>query len=96
MPFQKKETPDFSNSETSQEFVQEAHDNKALMQKELDVNHAEQVLLDKRIRMMKSFMNDLPSSDPQYSMLAAQIQMDGLEISELKVRETLLTQKLSE
>ena len=95
MQFQKNDTPDFSNAETRQEFVQSAHDSKTLMQKELDVNQAEQILLDKRLRMMKSFMNDLPSSDPQYSMLALQIQMDQLEINELKVGETILIQKLT-
>ncbi len=94
-PFQKKEPPDFSNPERQRAFVQETHDSKALMQKELDVNQAERVLLEKRIRLMQSFINDLPSSDPQYSMLAAQVKMDKLELDELKIRENLLIQKLS-
>lgn len=95
-PFPKKETPDFSKAEVQQAFVQETHDGKSLMQKELDVNQQEQILLAKRIQMMKSFINDLPSSDPQYSMLLTQIHMDQVEIDELKVRETLLHQRLSE
>lgn len=95
-PFPKKETPDFSKAEVQQSFVAQTHDSKELMQKELDVNQAEQVLLDKRICMMKTFLNELPSSDPQYSMLAVQIQMDQLEHDELKIRETFLIQKLSE
>lgn len=94
--FPKKEVPDFSKAEVQQAFVQETHDSKSLMQKELDVNKAEQILLDQRIRMMKSFINDLPSSDPQYSMLIGQVQMDQIESDELKVREILLIQKLSE
>ncbi len=95
-PFPKKEAPDFSKIDVQQSFVQQTHDSKELMQKELDVNQEEQILLDKRIRMMKTFLNDLPSSDPQYSMLAVQIQMDQVEMDELKVRETFLVQKLSE
>ncbi len=96
-PFPKKENaPDFSKPDVRQSFVQDAHDSKALMQKELSVNQAEQVLLNQRLQMMKGFTNELPSSDPQYSMLLAQIQMDQVELDELKTRETLLIQKLSE
>ncbi len=95
-PFQKKENaPDFSNPLVQQAFIQDTHNSKDLIQKELDVNQAEQILLKKRILLMKDFINDLPSSDPQYSMLVIQVQMDQVEIDELKNREHLLTQKLS-
>ncbi len=94
--FPKEKTPDFSKIEAQQAYVREAHDSKALMQKELDVNLAEQILLNQRVQLMKGFLNDLPSSDPQYSMLAAQIQMDQLELDELRVRASLLSQKLSD
>ncbi len=90
----KEEAPDFSKAAVQQAFVQSASDSKSLMQKELDVNQAEQVLLTQRIQLTKSFINDLPSSDPQYAMLLTQLQMDQVEIDELKVRETLLIQKL--
>lgn len=92
--FQKKEDSEFSKEEIVQAFVQETHDSKSLMQKELDVNQAEQVLLHKRIELMKSTLNEIASSDPQYSMLAVQIQMDQIEIDELKFRELILIQKL--
>lgn len=96
-PFPKKEnTSDFSNPNIQQEYVQSAEDSKALMQKELDVNQAEQNLLKKRIALMKTFINDLPSSDPQYSMLVMQVEMDQVEMDELKNREILLMQKLSD
>lgn len=96
-PFPKKEeTPDFSKPAIQQAFVQSTSDSKSLMQKELDVNQAEQTLLIQRIQLMKSFINDLPSSDPQYSLLLTQLQMDQIEMDELKVRETLLIQKLEE
>jgi hypothetical protein len=96
-PFQKKENaPDFSKAEVRQAFVQDTSDSKALMQKELDVNQAEQVLLKQRIAIMKSFVNDIPSSDPQYSMMLLQVQMDQIEMDELKNREILLIQQLSD
>lgn len=96
LPFPKKEnTPDFSNPSVQQAFVQDTRDSKSLMQKELDVNQAEQVLLKQRISLMKGFINDLPSWDPQYSMLVLQVEMDQIELDELKNRETLLTQNLS-
>lgn len=94
--FPKKETtPNFSDPNARQAYVQQVQNTKELMQKELDVNQAEQNLLVKRIELMKSFVNDIPSYDPQYSMLLLQIQMDQVEIDELKVRETVLNQILS-
>lgn len=96
LPFPKKEnTPDFSNPSVQQAFVQDTQDSKSLMQKELDVNQAEQVLLKQRISLMKGLINDIPSSDPQYSVLALQVQMDQIELDELKNREALLIQNLS-
>ncbi len=95
-PFPKKENaPDFSNPTIRQAFVQNTENSKELMQKELDVNQAEQLLLKKRIDLMNSLVNDLPSWDPQYAMLLRQVQMDQIEIDELKFRQTLLSQKLS-
>ena len=96
-PFPNKENaPNFSNPAVRQAFVQETHSSKELMQKELDVNQAEQVLLKQRVELMKSFVNDLPSSDPQYSMLLIQVQMDQVEMDELKIRESFLIHKLTE
>ncbi|HSX25466.1 MAG TPA: hypothetical protein VLE89_00475 [Chlamydiales bacterium] len=92
----KESAPDFSNPSVEQAYVQEAHDVKSLLQKELDVNQMEQNLLQQRIAMMRSFINDLPASDPQYSMLLTQIQMDNIEMDELKTRETILIQNIEE
>lgn len=89
-------SPDFSNPRIQQEFVHDAKTSKSLMQKELSVNQAEQTLLAQRIATMKSLANDLPSSDPQYSMLILQVQMDKIELDELKARAMLLSQKLSD
>ena len=96
-PFPKREpTPDFSNPAVQKSFVENTHTSKELMQKELSVNQAEQVLLRQRIELMSSFVNDIPSSDPQYSMLLTQVQMDQIELDELRTRETILSQSLNE
>jgi hypothetical protein len=92
----KENAPNFADPLIRQAYAQDTHSSKELMQKELDVNQAEQILLKKRIELMKSFVNDLPASDPQYSMMLIQVQMDLVEMDELKTRATLLTQKLTE
>lgn len=90
----KDSSPDFSNPEVRNAFVKNTENSKDLIQKELSVNQAEQVLLNQRIQLMKSFINDLPSSDPQYSMMLAQVKMDQIEIDELKIREDFLRNQL--
>jgi hypothetical protein len=96
-PFYKKhEAPNFGSPAVQKAYIEEIGTNRELMQKELSVNQEEQNLLGKRIQMMKEFINDLPASDPQYSMLAVQIQMDQIELDELKTRETIVSQRISE
>lgn len=90
----KDDPPNFSNPSERESFVQDTENRKDLLQKELAVNLAEQNLLSKRIELMKSFLNDLPSSDPHYSMMAVQIKMDQIEMDELKAREALLQKQL--
>lgn len=92
----KESAPNFANPAVQQSFVQDAKTSKALLQKELSVNQAEQALLGQRIAMMKDFINQLPASDPQYSMMLAQTHMDQIEMDELKTRASFLTQNLSE
>ena len=93
-PFKDDSTPNFSKPEIRQAFVEEAHTAADLLHKELDVNLAEQALLEDRIRMMNQFINDLPSSDPQYSMMLSQLQMDQVELDELKRRADTIEEQL--
>ena len=86
-PFKKNPSPDFSNPKFQHAYVQDAQDALSLLNKELAVNQAEQSLLKQRIRLMQEFLSDLPASDPQYSMILTQLQMDRIEIDELKRRE---------
>ncbi len=76
------------------EYVQNIANAKSLLQKELDINQAEQKLLRQRIAIMSEFVQDLPSSDPQYSMIYIQLKMDQIEIDELSDRETTLIERL--
>ena len=94
--FRRPETPDLSNPAIQKLFVEEVSSGYDLVEKELAVNLSSQNLLEKRIRMMQSFVNDLPSSDPQYSMLLIQIQMDRVELDELKLRSSFLREQITE
>ena len=93
--FKKPDTPDFSNPHIQKMFIEDAHSKSDLIKKEIEVNKAEQLLLGQPIQMMSGFVNDLPASDPHYSMLLVQVQMDRVEIDELKSRETNLAERLS-
>ena len=93
--FKKDDTPDFSNPAVQKAYVDASHDSKDLMHKEFDVNLAEQNLLGKRISLMKQLINDIPSSDPQYSMLLLQVKADLVELDELRVRAAVLSQILA-
>ena len=92
-PFKKESAPDFSNPEVQRHFVQMTHSNGELLHKELDVNHAQQTLLKQRIEMMTGFLNDLPAIDPHYNMLLTQMQMDRIELDELKKRADLISKE---
>lgn len=94
--FPKKENaPNFSNPAEQNSYVNHTSSGKELMQKELDVNREEQILLKQRIQFAKSLMNDLPSFAPQYTTLLTQIQMDQIELDELKIREMNLIDQLT-
>jgi len=97
IPFgNKPETTNFSDAAARNAFVQGMPDGQTLLQNELTVNRSEQLLLQERIRLMQSFVNDLPASDPQYSMLRIAVQMDLVELDELRARELGLQKKLGE
>ena len=93
-PLKKAPARDFSKPENQQAYVLESHNGIDLLHKEMDVNRAEQALLLQRIQMMKALVNDIPSSDSEYSMLLAQIQMDQVEFDEIKRRENAITEQL--
>jgi hypothetical protein len=93
-PFKTPPSLDLSKTQDQLSYVHEAHNGVALLHKEMDVNRAEQVLLRDRINTIKSFINELPASDPEYSQLLTQVQMDQIELDELKRREEAIAEKL--
>lgn len=94
--YKKKEPKDFSNPGTQKAYIEEARSGAELIRKEMIVNQTEQVLLAKRIQMLREFLNDLPASDPQYNMCILTAEMDEIELNELKLREMILEQRLDE
>lgn len=93
--YKKPEDANFTNPLAQQKFTDETQSSQELMQKEFDVNQVNQRLLEKRILIIEDTLNNIPSSDPQYSMLAAQLQMDKVELDELKIRSETLSRLLS-
>lgn len=75
-------------------YIRDIHSKKELLQKELDVNHAEQVLLEQRINTVKEYIHTLPAKDPQYGIIHAQIRMDQVELDELINQEENLLRQL--
>ncbi len=43
---------------------------------------------------MEESINDIPSFDPQYTTLVTQVQMDKIELDELKARKVELQKKI--
>lgn len=91
----KEPSPNFSDQTFQNQYVEDTKSGKELLQKELDVNQAEQELLKKRVSLMRDFLNDIPSSDPQYGMISTSLQMDLVELDELKARQEQLINRLS-
>jgi len=93
--FSKPEGSDFSNENAFYSFAENIHSDQDLIQKELALGRAREMLLAQRIETAKSLMNDTSTNDPQYLTLFTQIQMDQIELIELKFREEDLKKHLS-
>lgn len=90
----KEQSRNFSSSKEQKAFVGETSETKELLQKEIDLNLIQQNVLQKKMATSLTLLNDLPSSDPQYSFLRIQSQMDQIELDELKIRESILKARL--
>ena len=94
--FKKAPDREFSKPKNQEAYLLETHNAFDLLHKEIDINRAEQELLKQRIDLMKNFVNDLPDFDSEYSMLRTQIQMDQIELDEIKRRENFLSEQLNQ
>jgi hypothetical protein len=87
---------DFAAKAFEQAYIHDIKDERHLFQKELILIQMEQTLLDQRIQTMKSFVNDLPAYDPQYSMILTTIKMDQIELDELAARKLAILSKMDQ
>lgn len=58
-----------------------------LLKQELDVNLQEQVLVNKRIELIKDSFKTIMSTEPEYAIFLTQLEMDQIQLDELKARE---------
>ena len=65
-----------------------------LLKQEIDVNMQEQVLVNKRITLIKDTFKIMPNTDPEYAILLTQLEMDQIQLDELKFRENALKSSL--
>ncbi|NGX33758.1 MAG: hypothetical protein K1060chlam1_00099 [Candidatus Anoxychlamydiales bacterium] len=65
-----------------------------LLKQEIDVNIQEQILVNKRISLIKDTFKTMPSTEPEYAILLTQLEMDQIQLDELKSRENLLKTNL--
>ncbi len=67
-----------------------------LLKQELDVNIQEQVLVNKRILLLKECMKEIPNTDPQFAIVKTQFEMDTIELDELILRQGQIKNKIKE
>ena len=67
-----------------------------LLKQEIDVNFQEQVLVNKRISLIKETFETLPNTDPEYAIFLTQLEMDQIQLDELKFRENALNSRLQD
>ena len=65
-----------------------------LLKQEIDVNTQEQVLVNKRLTLIKDTFKAMPNTDPEYAILLTQLEMDQIQLDELKFRENALKSSL--
>jgi len=69
---------------------------KSLLQKEHDLNLAEQNLIRKRILALKEKMKIIGKDDPEYGLSQMEIDKDEIFLDELIVREEELQRQLEQ
>ena len=65
-----------------------------LLKQELDVNLQEQVIISKKINLIKDLFQKISTTNPQYSILVQQLEMNQIELDEFKYREDEIKSKI--
>ena len=66
-----------------------------LLKEELEVNLQEQILVNKRISLIKETFKTMPNTEGDYAILLTQVEMDQIQLDELKHRENELKARIS-
>lgn len=92
--FKRNEDPSIASLQYQNQFIEEAKTPKDLVQKELTVNKLYQQEIQKRIHILKESIQKLPHHDPNISFFMTQLEMDRIELDELKIREKELQKNI--
>ncbi|NGX63300.1 MAG: hypothetical protein KR126chlam6_00708 [Candidatus Anoxychlamydiales bacterium] len=65
-----------------------------LLKEELEVNFQEQILVNKRISLIKETFKTMPNTESDYAILLTQVEMDQIQLDELKYRENELKARI--
>lgn len=87
MNMNKKQHNEFKNNNLEKQ--------QSLLKQELDVNLQQQVIVNQRINLIKETFKQIPSSDPEYAILLAQMEMDQVELDELINKQEELESAIS-
>jgi hypothetical protein len=66
----------------------------ALLKQELDVNLQQQAIVNKKLNLIKEVLKNLPNTTPEYAILLTQLEMEQIDLDELKYREEELKSKI--
>lgn len=89
-----KNLPPNDDSFSEYEYVSDIGSAKELLQKEIDVNHEEQVVLKSKIDEIKNLLTSMTERDPQAPVYKTQLEMSEIELDELVNQERELVEKL--
>ena len=79
---------------SKENYISEIDTAKNLLHKEVDVNLQQQLILKKKIAQTKDFLAASNSSDPKYGLYKTQMEMNQIELDELKNQEDHLREKI--
>jgi hypothetical protein len=58
----------------------------AILKNDLEVNAEEQVIINKKLMILQDTINETPNTDPSFALIQTQINMNKIELDEIKIR----------
>jgi hypothetical protein len=65
-----------------------------ILRKDLEVNTEEQVIINKKLMILQDTINETANTDPSYALIQTQINMNQIELDEIKIRAEDLKKQL--